>query len=340
VSNDLALDLGSATTRVADARGALLLEEPTVVAVDADSRRLLAFGRAAPALASATAGRVRLERPVRHGQLVDIALAEELLLEVLRAAGVSRLAHPRVLACVQASATHVQRRALDRALRRAGARQVRFVEQPVACALGAGLAIEEPTGSMVVDVGAGTTEIGVLALGGLVTSASLSVGADDVDDAVRLMLSRRYDLVVDPGVATEVVRRIGADGAPPATDWTDAPHLEVTGRRGADGAPCAVVVSPADIRPSIDGLVAPVVAAAVGCISSAPPDLANDLLGAGLHLSGGGSLLAGVAQRIASATGLPVHAAREPSRTAVLGAARCLATFDVLGASVTAAPRR
>jgi len=334
VSNDLAIDFGSATTRVADARGALLLEEPTVAAVDADTGRLLAFGRSAPALASATAGRVRLERPVRHGQLVDIALAEDVLVEVLRAAGLSRVAHPRVLACVQASATHVQRRALDRALRKAGARQVRFIEQPVACALGSGLPIEEPSGSMVVDIGAGTTEIGVLALGGIVTSASLAVGGGDVDESVRLLLSRRFDLVVDSRVASEVVRRIGAAGASPA------PHLEVTGRRGADGRPHSVVVSGAEIRPALDELVAPIVTAAVECVASAPPDLANDLLGSGLHLSGGASQLAGIAQRIASATGLAVHASAEPSRVAVIGASRCLATFDVLGASLSAAPRR
>lgn len=314
----------------------MLLEEPTVVAVESDSRRLIAFGREAPPLASATAGRVRLERPVRHGQLVDIALAEDLLVEVMRAAGVSRLAHPRVLACVQTSATHVQRRALDRALRRAGAREVRFVEHPVACALGAGLAIEEPEGSMVVDVGAGTTEMGVLALGGIVTSASLAIGALDVDESVRMLLARRYDLVVDPEVAGEVVRRIGAGD--PARQ--DAPHLEVTGRRGADGAPHSAVVSASEIRPAIDSLVGPVVDAAVACIASAPPDLANDLLGSGLHLSGGGSLLDGVAQRIATATGLEVHLHREPSRTAVLGAARCLSGFGLSGAGLSAAPRR
>ncbi len=317
-----------------------MLEEPTVVAVECDGRGLLGFGREARALGSATAGRVRFERPVRHGQLVDIALGEELLVEVMRAAGVSRLAHPRVLACVQSSATHVQRRALDRALRRAGARRVRFVEHPVACAIGAGLEIAEPSGSMVLDIGAGTTEIGVLALGGIVTSESLAVGTDDVADAVRALLARRYDLVVEPEVAGQVVRLVGAgERARPEGEHGEA-NLEVTGRRGSDGAPHTVVVSPEEIRPAVDELLGPVVSAAVRCISSAPPDLANDLLGSGLHLSGGGSLLAGAAQRIATGTGLPVHAVAEPSRTAVLGAARCLTTFELLGASVSSAPRR
>lgn len=335
MSNDLALDFGSSTTRVADGRGAVLLEEPTVAAVDADTGRLIAFGTKALALGSATAGRVSLVRPVRHGQLVDIALAEEVLVEVVRAAGVSRLAHPRVLACVQAGATHVQRRALDRALRKAGARQVRFVEQPVACAIGVGLPIEEPTGSMVLDVGAGTTDIGVLALGGLVTSASLVVGGDDFDDAVRLLLARRYDLVVDPATAAEVRRRIGS-----VRPVVDLANLEVTGREGATGRPRSIVVSPAELRPVLEDLVGPVLLAAVQCIATAPPDLANDLLGTGCYLAGGGSLLDGFGHRLASAIGLPVHLAPDPGRSAVVGAARCLEMFDLPGAALSAAPRR
>jgi rod shape-determining protein MreB len=335
VSGDLALDFGSATTRVADARGRIVLEEPTVAAVDADTERLLAFGSKAPALVAATAGRVSLVRPVRHGQLVDIGLAEEVLVEVLGAAGASRLAHPRVLACVSSAATHVQRRALDRALRKAGARQVRFIEQPVACAVGAGLPIEEPTGSMVVDVGAGTTDIGVLALGGLVTHAALAVGTDDVDEALRVLLARRYDLVVDRETAAEVCRRIGSLRVAP-----DLSNIEVTGRATATGRPHAVVLGPSDVRPTIVELLNPIFDAAVNCIATAPPDLANDLLGAGCHLSGGGSSLDGLGQSLAAATGLAVRVAADPRSSAVLGAARCLTMLDLAGVSLSAAPRR
>ncbi len=335
MSSDLAIDFGSATTRVADSRGALLLEQPTVAAVDADSGRLLGFGDKALAVGVGTAGRVRLVRPVRHGQLVDIALAEEVLGEVVRLAGVSRLSHPRVLACVHVGATHVQRRALDRALRQAGARQVRFVEQPVACAIGAGLRIEEPEGIMVVDVGAGTTDIGVLALGGIVTSASLAVGGDDLDDAVRTSIARRFALVIDQSAASEVRRRIGT--VEPAGS---RPRLEVLGRESATGRPASVVLSEAEIMPVLEELIRPILDATIDCIATAPPDLANDLLRSGVHLCGAGSLLDGLDRRLARSTGLPVRAVAEPGRCAVVGASRCLAQLDAVRSGVSAALRR
>lgn len=335
VGSDLAIDFGSATTRVADSRGTLLFEQPTIAAVDGDSGRVLGIGDKALAVGVATAGRVHLVRPVRHGQLVDIALAEEVLGAVVRSSGVSRLSHPRVLACVHVGATHVQRRALDRALRRAGAREVRFVEQPIACAVGMGLAIEEPAGVMVVDVGAGTTDVAVLALGGMVTSRALPLGGEDADDAVRLAIARRFGLVVDPATATEVRRRIGSVAAP-----ADRPRLEVRGRDAATGEPTAVVLSTAEIAPVVDEIVRPILAAAVDCIATAPPDLANDLLRSGLNLCGEGSLLDGLDARLAAATGLVVRAASEPGRRAVVGAARCLVHLESVRSPVTSPSRR
>jgi len=347
LSADLALDFGSSYTRVADARGTLLVEEPTVAAVDSDSRRLLAFGAKALTLGHGSAARVSLVRPVRHGQLVDITLSEDILVEVVRAAGASRLAHPRVLACVHAGATHVQERALDRALRRAGARQVRFVEQPVAGAIGAGLPIEEPTGSMIVDVGGGTTDVGVLALGTLVTSESLPIGGDDFDEAVRLLLARHYDVVVDAETAHEVRRRIGSvrllgtggDGpAGPGTRANELQRFEVRGRDGSTGHPSSVVITAAELQQPLVDLVHPILDAVVRCIASAPPDLANDLLSSGIHLAGGGSCLDGLGEKISIETGLPVHSA--PERASILGAAKCLAMYDALGPALSAAPRR
>jgi rod shape-determining protein MreB len=313
----------------------MLFEQPTVAAVDGDTGRLLGIGEKALAVGLATAGRVRLVRPVRHGQLVDIALAEEVLGEVVRSSGVSRLSHPRVLACVHVGATHVQRRALDRALRRVGAREVRFVEQPVACAVGMGLAIEEPAGVMVVDVGAGMTDVAVLALGGMVTATSLAVGGDDADDAVRLSIARRFGLVVDSATATEVRRRIGSVVAA-----LDRPRLEVRGRDAATGEPTVAVLSAAEVAPVLEDLVRPILAAAVQCIATAPPDLANDLLRSGVHLCGEGSLLDGLDARLADATGLVVRAAAEPGHSAVLGAARCLMHLDSMRSSVTSTSRR
>jgi rod shape-determining protein MreB len=341
MSGDLALEFGSSFTRVADARQGVLLEEPTVAAIDSDSNRLLAFGSAALSLGTTTAGRVRIVRPVRHGQLVDIGLADDILIEVIRAAGASRLAHPRVLACVHVGATRVQQRALDRALRRSGARQVRFVEHPVAAAIGAGLTIEEPEGVMVIDVGGGTTDIAVLALGAIVTSASLPVGGDDFDEAVRTLLARHFELIVDPLVASDVRRRIGSvRPAEPGDTAPDDVHLEVRGRDSATGRPRSVVISSAELYDPLEELIRPILAAAIDCISTAPPDLANDLLSSGVNLTGGGSLLDGLDRRLAAATGLPVGGARDPLRSSILGAARCLAMFEAIGPELSAAPRR
>ncbi len=324
MSADLALDLGTATTRVADADGSLLLEEPTLAAVDADSGRLLAFGHDATALVASSAGRVSAFRPVRRGQLMDLELTDALLAEVLRRAGAGRLARPRVLACVSAEATPVQLRALARSLRRAGARAVSFVDLPLACAAGAGLPIDEPAGCMVVDVGAGTTEVGVLAVGGVVASSVLACGGDDLDDAVRQLLADRYDVHADRRTIEAV--RIGLGSvAPPGGA---APRrAEILARRRSTGEACVLRLDGEELSPVLERVVRRMLEAAVATITKTPPDLANDLLGSGIQLAGGAARLDGFDRRLATATGLPVHV-EEPEWLAVRGAARCLDQLD------------
>lgn len=322
---DLALDFGTSCTRIVDDTGRLLVDEPTVAAVDDDTGRLLAFGSQALETGARAAGRVHVVRPVRRGQLVDLHLAEEVLAEMLRRSGATRLSHPRVLVCVHVGATPVQHRAFDRALRKAGARQVRFVEQPVAGALGASLAIEEPAGSMVVEVGAGTTDIGLLALGGIVTSSLVACGGDDLDAGVRRALVHRHNLVVDRATAEELRRAIG-------TVSSEVPDVaaEVLGRDAGSGRPAVAVVTRSELRPVLVDILGPVLRAVVSCISDAPPDLANDLLGRGIVLTGGTSALEGLDRCLARATGLPVHVVPDPRLTAVRGAMRCSSSFDLL----------
>ncbi|HTW99415.1 MAG TPA: rod shape-determining protein, partial [Acidimicrobiales bacterium] len=354
---DLVVDLGSANTRVADRSGAVLLEEPTLAAVDADSGRLLAFGREAYRLVAASAGRVSAVRPVRRSQLVDLELTDVLLGEVLRRAGASRLARPRVLAVVSSAATPVQLRALERSLRHAGARTVRFVEVALACAVGAGLPVDEPSGCMVVDVGAGTTEVGVLALGGVVASTVVPAAGDDLDDAVRQAIARRYDVHVDRRTLEAVRVALGsaslslspapsvppaappaaaapprapsapsaaapaaaspASGAPAAA--SPAPAVDVPCRLRTSGEACTVRLRSEDVRPALDRVVRLILDAAVATITKAPPDLANDLLGSGVQLTGGVAHLHALDRRLATATGLPVHV-DEPDLLAVRGA--------------------
>jgi len=322
VAFELAVDLGSARTLVAAPGVGVLVDEPTVAAVDLGRKRLVAFGTEALALRGRCGGEVAVVRPVRHGRLSDIDLTTAVARELLRRARVSALGQPTVLCCASGTATGVQRRALDRAFKKAGARKVSFVEQQVAVALGAGLRIEEPVASMVVDVGAGTTEIGVLALGGLVSFASVEVGGGDFDDAIRRHCQRSLDLTIDFATAEVVKRVIGSA-------WVeDDDKIEVKGRDCSSGFARSVVLSRTEVADAIAPKVDRILAAAARCITSSLPDLANDLLTRGLYLAGGGAQLAGFPQRLASATGIPVHLVEDPERCAVIGAMRCLSGWE------------
>jgi len=332
VSLDLAVDLGTARTRVAVPGNGVVLDEPTIAAVDLGRKRLVAFGAEAVGLRGRCAGEVAIMRPVQHGQLLDLDLTSAVAKELLRRGRTSSVGHPTVLCCASGAATGVQRRALDRAFRKAGAGKVRFVEQQVAVALGAGLRIEEPVASMVVDVGAGATEIGVLALGGLVTRASVAVGGGDFDDAIRRLCARDFELAIDSETAEGIKRAIGSA-------WVDEDDkVEVHGRDISSGIVRSVVLTRTDVADAIAPRVDRILAAAAQCIISAPPDLANDLLNRGLYLAGGGALLAGFAQRLATATGIPVHLVENSERCAVAGAAMCMATMRHTAESVS--PRR
>lgn len=335
MSAELALDLGTAWTRIADASGALVVEEPTLAAVDRDTGRVIAFGHEALGHATRAAGRVRLQHPMRNGQLVDIDLVEAVLAEALRRAGVSRLSHPNVLVCTHVGATKVQNRALERAIRHAGVKGVLFLAQPTACAIGAGLAIDEPTGSMVTDIGAGTTDVGVLALGGLVVGASFPSGADDFDEAIRAHLARERGVLVDLAVAEAIRIAIGSV-SPEAPDA----HAEVAGRDAKSARETRLIVEASEVRPILEDLAAPILDAVVTVITKAPPELVNDLLSSGVLLAGGGGLLRGFDERLAEATGLPVHVAADGGRAAVLGAARCLEIADGLSYAVSVARSR
>lgn len=324
MSSELAVDLGTGRTRVADAGGHVLLDEPTAAAVDLRDGSLVAFGDSALALPGRSAGQVGLVRPVAHGQLQDLALTDQVVDEVMTRVRQRSGRRPAVLCSVPGLASGVQRRALKRAFARAGAGRVEFVEHALAAGIGLQLDIEEPVATMVVDVGAGTTDIAVIALGGIVTGTSLPIGGGDLDVSVREACLRSHDLVVSPLVAEGLKRTIG-------TAWP-APEakLEVSGRDASNGSSRTVVVSSSDVTTAMAELVREMVAAAVACITKAPPDLANDLLSQGLHLAGEGGLLAGFPRRLATAAGIPVHVADVHGRAAVLGAARCLRDYPGL----------
>ena len=322
MSADLAVDFGTARTLVAVRGRGVVVDEPTVAAVDLGRNRLVAFGSDAVGLRGRCAGEVAIVRPVCHGQLADVDLTSAVAEQLLHLARAWSAGRPTVLCCTSGTATSVQRRALDRAFKQAGAESVRFVEQQVAVALGSGLRIEEPVASMVVDVGAGTTEVGVLALGGLVTHASIPIGGGDFDEAIQRFCGRDLELVIDPATAEGIKYAIGSA-------WVeDDDKVEVKGRDASSGIVRSTVISRTEVADVIASRVDRILAAAVSCIGSAPPDLANDLLNRGLYLAGGGALLSGFAQRLATATGIPVHLVEDPERCAIAGAVSCMATMS------------
>ena len=332
--SSVAVDLGSTRTLLADPAGRLLLDEPTVAAVNVRDGSLVTFGSKALDMVRRAAGEIELVRAVVHGQLQDLELtdrvAETLLTRVRRQVG----RRPEVLVSVPSSASGVQRRALERAFKRAGAERVGFVDHAVAAAIGLRLRIDEPVATMVVDAGGGTTEVAVMALGGVVTDASVPVGGDDLDRAVRDACLRSLDLVVSPAVAEQLKIRLGSAWPGPEK------KVEVAGRDASNGMVRTVVVSSSELNPAIAEVVRRTVDAAVSCIRSAPPDLANDLLSQGLHLAGSAGLLDGYSRRLATATGIPVHLADQPGLAAVMGAARCLQDSDgAFGPTGDARPR-
>lgn len=334
----IALDLGTCRTRVADARGHLLLDEPTVAAVRAGDGSLVTFGSRALDAPGRLSGELVRVRPVVKGQLQDLLLTDQIATRLLRYLERRVGRHPDVLCSLPGLASGVQRRALERALKTAGANKVEMIDHAVAAAIGLRLQIGATSGTMTVDLGGGTTDAGVMALGGLVTQSSLPVGGEDLDRSISDLLLRSFDLVVSPRAAEDVKATIG-------TAWPEQEaKAEVTGRDVSNGRTRSVVVTSSEVHAAMAGHLESIVSAAVGAITNTPPDLANDLIASGLWLAGGGSGLAGISRRIATATGIPVHLAGEPRLAAVLGAARCLAEAEGVASvsepKVAAGPRQ
>jgi rod shape-determining protein MreB len=325
MSRDLAIDLGTANTLVYAKGKGLVLNEPTVVALDSRSREVLAIGTDAWQMIGRTPGYIVAERPLRGGAITDFEVTERMLSVLLHRVGVGRLNRPKVLICVPSAITAVERRAVKEAARRAGASGSFLIEQPMAAAIGAGLPIHEPVGNMVVDVGGGTAEMAVISLGGVVAVQALRCGGFDFDSAIQNYVRHRYGVAVGERTAEAVKLAIGS-----AAPHDGEQHAEIRGREVATGRPMTVVLSPLEIRGALEDNVASIVAAAAECLGEAPPELAQDIMFQGVHLTGGGALLRGMTQRLADATHVPVHLVDTPLECVVQGAGVCLESFDRL----------
>jgi rod shape-determining protein MreB len=325
VARDLAIDLGTANTLVYAKGQGIVLNEPSVIALNQQTGDVLAMGHEAWQMIGRTPGYIIAVRPLRQGAITDFDITQRMIRLLLQRAGVSRFNRPRVVICVPSAITEVERRAVKEAARRAGAADAQLIEQPMAAAIGAGLAIHEPVSNMVIDVGGGTSETALISLGGVVALQAVRVGSFDIDAAITTFIRREYGIAVGERTAEDIKVAIGS--AWPVEDDIKA---EVRGRDLMSGLPKTVILSPLEVREAIAEPVNAIVDSVVACLGLAPPELAQDLIVRGMHLVGGGGMLKGLAHRIANEAEIPVHLVDAPLECVVLGAGRCIEAYDQL----------
>ena len=325
LSADMAIDLGTANTLVYVKGRGIVLDEPSVVAIsDHKGRKMvLAVGDEAKQMLGRTPGNIAAIRPLRDGVIADFEVAEEMIKHFIRKVHNRRsFTSPMIIVCVPSGSTAVERRAIQESAESAGARKVFLIEEPMAAAIGAGLPVTEPSGSMVVDIGGGTTEVAVISLGGIVYARSVRVGGDKLDEAIISYIRRTHNLLIGESTAERIKMEIGA--AAPPDDSSEGPTAEVKGRDLRDGVPKEVVVSQRQIAESLAEPVSQIVEAVRVALENTPPELAADIVDKGIVLTGGGALLNRLDEVLRNATGLPVVAAEQPLLCVALGTGRAL----------------
>jgi rod shape-determining protein MreB len=331
---DMAVDLGTANTLVYVRGRGIVLSEPSVVAIDQRTGDIHAVGVEAKRMLGRTPGTITAIRPLKDGVIADFDVTEQMLRHFIHKANGNRFAHPRVIVCVPSGVTGVEKRAVEEATLSAGARQAYLIEEPMAAAIGAGLPVSDPTGSMIVDIGGGTTEVAVISLGGIVVSQSIRVGGDEMDEAIMNHLRKEYKLLIGQQTAEEVKLEIGSA-------WPLAEELqaEVRGRDMLTGLPKTVVLGSEDVRRALDEPVSQIIDAIRGTLDKTPPELSADIMDRGIVLAGGGALLTGLDQRLRSETHMPVHVAESPLTCVAVGSGRSLEEFEAIHRSAKARQR-
>ncbi|MEA2998906.1 MAG: rod shape-determining protein MreB [Sphingomonadales bacterium] len=324
-SNDIAIDLGTVNTVVYMRGKGIVLNEPSVVAIETTNgvRRVKAVGSEAKLMLGKTPAHIQALRPLRDGVIADIDVAEQMIKHFIDKAhgGSSRLTrHPEIVACVPSGSTSVERRAIRDAATNAGASKVWLIEEPMAAAIGAGLPVTEPVGAMVVDIGGGTTEVAILSMRGLAYSTSVRVGGDKMDDAIAAAVRRRYNLIIGEATAERIKHELGS-ALPPTGE---AATIRVRGRHLSAGMPKEIVISQSEIAEAISDSVGQIVAAVRTALENTAPELAADIVDRGIVLTGGGALLKRMDEALSLSTGLPVAIADDPLLCVAMGAGRTL----------------
>ena len=324
---DMAVDLGTANTLVYVRGKGIVLDEPSVVAINVLNGQPLAVGHEAKRMIGRTPSNIQAIRPLKDGVIADFEICEMMLRYFIRKVHPRRFSKPQIVICVPSGITGVEKRAVQEAAEYAGARRAFIIEEPMAAAIGAGLPVHEPTGSMVVDIGGGTTEVAVISLGGIVTSQSIRIAGDELDQAIIAFAKKEYSLALGERTAEEIKIMIGS-----ACELEEELHAEIRGRDLVTGLPKMVITSTEDIRRAIEEPVAAIVDAIKATLDKTPPELVADVASQGLVLTGGGALLHGLDVRLAGETNLPIVVAQDPLTCVAVGGGMCLENIDALRA--------
>ena len=322
-SKDIGIDLGTANTLVFVKGKGIVLREPSVVAINSNTKRPLAVGREAKLMIGRTPGNIIAIRPLKDGVIADFDTAQVMIKSFIEK-GISKgVKRPRIIVCYPSGVTEVEKRAIEEASRLAGASDVVLMEEPMAAAIGAGLPVSEPTGSMIVDIGGGTTEVAIISLGGIVTSKSLRIAGDEFDQSIIAYVKKEHSLMIGERTAEQIKMEIGS-----AYKVEDEKTMEIKGRDLITGLPKTVTISEEQVREALREPVSSIVEAIKTTLEKTPPELAADIMDKGIMLAGGGALLQGLDILIEKETNMPVHPCITKPIKSVLGAGKALEDYD------------
>ncbi|MCD2346212.1 rod shape-determining protein [Clostridium guangxiense] len=327
ISRDMGIDLGTANTLVYIKGKGIILREPSVVAINTRNKQVLAVGEEAKKMIGRTPGNIVAIKPLKDGVIADFDVTENMLKRFIsKTSAKSAFASPRILVCHPSGVTAVERRAIKEATKRAGAREVKVMEEPMAAAIGAGLPVEEPMGSMIVDIGGGTTEVAIISLGGIVTSKSLRIAGDELDQAIISYIKKEYNLMIGERTAENIKMTLGS-----AFKVNDTEEIMVIkGRDLVTGLPKDIEIGEEEVRSALNEPVSAIIDAIKLTLEKTPPELAADIMDKGIMLAGGGALLRGLDSLINKETHMPVHIAESPLDCVALGAGKALDHFEKL----------
>jgi rod shape-determining protein MreB and related proteins len=332
IGRDMAVDLGTANTLVYVRGKGIVLNEPSVVAINVKDGSPLAVGAEAKKMIGRTPSNIQAIRPLKDGVIADFEICEMMLRYFIRRVHPRGFSKPRMVICVPSGITGVEKRAVQEAAEYAGARKAWIIEEPMAAAIGAGLPIHEPTGNMVVDIGGGTTEVAVISLGGIVTSQSIRIGGDELDESIVSFVKKEYSLALGERTAEEIKIALGS-----ACQLEEELHAEIRGRDLVTGLPKTIVTTTEEVRRAIEEPVAAIVDAVKVTLDKTPPELAADIMEQGIVLTGGGALLHGLDVRLQAETHMPIVVAPDPLNCVALGSGMCLEEFEALSQVLSSA---